>query len=325
MACGPRHRSPCALSSSSAPTKGPSPPARERRQGHSLAAAVTFTIALLGAIALALRGTSPVIALSTVLAVITLVGLFHFAFFESDFFSVIFANSVGVYACIYMMFVLSNFPQAHPISVQIGFVLPLLAFGAGVMGHRRQIQLMIRPQRHVTVPFRGALRWLGPLLIIAVVTTYLKVGRWTTNTQDAALIVSMAAIGGVAWLMSRSIALFLMECGIIFRSFLRNIARLARPAFALLTCYFLITIIFACVYTIYDQYSGTSHFLSNGVASPLTFPDGLYLSISTLTTVGFGDIIAITPLARLIVSSEVLCGILLLFGVDAMLDRTRPD
>ena len=288
---------------------------------------MAFTVALLGAIALALRGTSPVLAVSTILAVLVLVGLFHFAFSQGDFFSIIFANSVGVYACIYMIFIVSNFPQAHAISVQLGFVLPLAAFAAGVLGHRRQIQHVIsRTEHHVAVPIREAVSWVGTLLLIAVVTTYLQISHWTTDTQDVALIASMAAIGAIAWLTSKHIALFLMECGLIFRSFLRNVARLARPAFALLTCYFLLTIIFACVYTIYDQYSTASHFLTNGVAHTLTFPDGLYLSISTLTTVGFGDIIATTPLARLMVSSEVLCGILLLlFGVDAMLDRNRSS
>jgi len=302
-------------------------PAPPRRHRNSLIGSVAFTIGLLGAIALALRGTSPVIAFSTVLAVILLVGLFHVVFSESDFFSIIFANSVGVYACIYLMFVLSNFPQAHAISVQVGFVLPLLAFAAGVLGHRRHIQQMIdRTEHHTTVPIREAVRWVGPLLIIAVVTTYLQIGHWTTDTQDVALIVSMAAIGAVAWMTSRYIALFLMECGVILRSFLKNVVKLARPAFALLTCYFLITIIFACVYTIYDQFSVAPHFLTNGVARTLTFPDGLYLSISTLTTVGFGDIVATSPLARLVVTFEVLCGILLLlFGVEAMLDRNRTS
>ena len=308
------------------PTTLPAP-APSRRHRNSLVGSVAFTIALLGGIALALRGTSPVIAFSTVLAVIVLVGLFHVVFSESDFFSIIFANSVGVYACIYMMFVLTNFPQAGSTSVQIGFVLPLLAFAAGVLGHRRRIQNMIdRTEHHAAVPIREAVRWVGPLLIIAVVTTYLQISHWTTDTQDVALVVSMAAIGAVAWVTSKHIALFLMECGIIFRSFLKNAAKLARPAFALLTCYFLITIIFACIYTIYDQFSATPHFLTNSAARTLTFPDGLYLSISTLTTVGFGDIVAITPLARLLVSAEVLCGILLLlFGVEAMLDRNRPN
>jgi len=298
-----------------------------RRPRNSLVGSVAFTVALLGAISLALRGTSPVVALASILAVLVLIGLFHISFSDSDFFSIIFANSVGVYACIYVLFVVSNFPQADAVSQQIGFVLPLLAFGAGVLGHRKQIQHLIkRTPHHVTVPFREAGSWLGPLLIVAVVTTYLQIGHWSTSSQDVALIISMSVIGVIAWLTSKHIALFLMECGLIFRTFLRSAAKLARPAFALMTCYFLLTIIFACVFTIYDQTGPGSHFLTNGVAQPLTFPDGLYLSVSTLTTVGFGDIIAIAPLARLIVSFEVLCGILLLlFGVEAMLDRGRAS
>ena len=304
-----------------------SEPGSKQGRHRSLAASIGFTVALLGSIALALGGTSPVIAFSTVIAVILLVGLFHMAFSGSDFFSIIFANSVGVYACFYVIFVLSNFPQAHPISVQIGFVLPLLAFAAGVLGHRLQIQHVIDDtRRHVDVPFRGAVWWLGPLLIVAVVTTYLQISHWSTDTQDVALIASMGVIGAIAWATSKHIALFLMECGLIFRSFLKNALRLARPAFALLTCYSLITIVFGCIYTIYDHNAAASHFLTNGASRNLTFPDGLYLSVSTLTTVGFGDITATTPLARLIVSSEVLCGILLLlFGVEAMLDRNRSN
>lgn len=298
-------------------------PAAARRQHSTLLGSITFTVVLLGAIALALRGTSPAIAVSTVLAVIILVGVFHFAFHGSDFFSIIFANSVGVYACIYIIFVLSNFPQAHAISVQAGFVLPLLAFAGGVLVHRRQIQHVInRTTHHISVPLRETVRWAGPLLIVAALTTYLQIANWSTSSQDAALIISMAVIATIAWITSKYIAIFLIECGLILRSFLKNVIKLARPAFALLTCYSLLTIAFGCVYTIYDQSGAASHFLTNGGAHTLTFPDGLYLSISTLTTVGFGDIIAITPLARLIVSAEVLCGILLLlFGVEAMLDR----
>ena len=84
----------------------PLPAPGAHRRHNSLFVSIAFTVGLLGAIALALRGTSPVIALVSILAVIALVGIFHFAFSGSDFFSIIFANSVGVYACIYVLFVL---------------------------------------------------------------------------------------------------------------------------------------------------------------------------------------------------------------------------
>jgi voltage-gated potassium channel len=294
---------------------------------NSLVGSVAFTILLLGAIALALRGTSPVIAISTILAVIVLVALFHFAFTASGFFSIIFANSAGVYACIYIVFISSNFPAAQPLSVQTGFVLPLLAFAAGVLGHRRQIQHIIETSgKHAGAPFHGAIHWAGPLLIVAVVTTYLHNADWATDSQDLLLIVSMAVISAIAWFTSKYIALFLIECGVVFRSFLRNARKLAQPVFALLTCYSIITIFFGCIYTILDQVGPGQHFLTNGKVRPLTFLDGLYFSMSTLTMVGFGDILATSPFARLVITGEVLCGvILILFGVEAILDRGRRN
>ena len=302
------------------PAPAPVPLHHKRR---SFLGSVAFTVALLGAIALALHGTSPAVAAFTITVVIALVSIFHLTFSESDLFSVVFANAVGVYACIYVIFILSNFPMARALSVQVGFVLPLLCFAAGVLGHRRQIQhLLDSTRKHTTMPFHGAIRWMGPLLIIAVVTTYLNINNWTTDSQDLALIIAMATIGGIAWITSKQIALFLMESGVILQSFLRNAVRLARPAFAFLTCYSVITIFFGCLFTIYDHSQAAPSFLINGNPHVLAFPDGLYLSVSTLTTVGFGDIIASAPMARLMVSAEVLCGVLLLlFGVEAMLGR----
>ena len=280
---------------------------------------------MLGSIALALRGTSPAVALSTIIAVLGIVGLFHVAFKGSGFFSVIFANAVGVYACLYIILIVANFPSAHPVSVQLGFVLPLAMFAAGVLGHRGTIQHILEDTpKHITLPFRGVFRWIGPLLMMAIATTYLRISGWSAETQDGTLLTSMAVIGTVAFLASKNIALFLMKCGSTFRDFLNNAVKLAQPAFALLTCYSMITIFFGSLYAIYDQAMPAPQFLINGRAEALTFPDGLYLSLSTLTTVGFGDIIAISPFARLLVSAEVLCGVLLLlFGVEAMLDRHR--
>jgi len=321
----PQERTP--LTSEIASTVAAPPPAHHRRRRSSLIGSVVFTIALLGAIALALHGSSPVIAIFTVAVVIALVGIFHITFVESDLFSVVFANAVGVYSCSYVISVHANFPRARDLSVQIGFVLPLICFAAGVLGHRRQIQHFLdRTRKHTTGPFHGAIRWMGPFLIIAVLTTYLHINDWTDGSQDLALIVAMASIGTIAWLASKQIALFLMETGMILQGFLRNVARLSRPAFAFLTCYSVITIFFGCIYSIYDQAQPAPTFLLNGEPHTLSFPDGLYLSISILTTVGFGDITAGAPLARMIVSSEVLCGVLLLlFGVEAMLGRGQRE
>ena len=312
------------MSTAASPRKG------HARHRASALGSFSFTAVLLGAIATALSGSSPAIAISTIPAAILLVGIFHFAFVGSGLFSIVFANTVGVYSCLYVVFVLSNFPEAQATSVQIGFLLPLVSFAAGALMHRKAIQRILdaKENPHARL-LGGALWWAGPLVLVAAITTYLHAIDWSSGSQEGSLLLAMGAIAGVVWMTSKNIVLFLIECGHIFRSFLRNALSLFRPAFALLTCYSILTIFFGCIYTIYDQVSPDPHFLYNGQAHRLGFVDGLYLSLSTITTVGFGDIIAASPLARLLIATEVLCGVLLLlFGVDAMLDRSRgrnPD
>src|SRR6185369_4679053 len=56
----------------------------------------------------------------------------------------------------------------------------------------------------------------------------------------------------------------------------------------------------------------------------LSFSESIYFSINTISTVGYGDIIPYSNLARLLSSLEVFCGImLLLFGVSELLEYAR--
>jgi voltage-gated potassium channel len=135
-------------------------------------------------------------------------------------------------------------------------------------------------------------------------------------------MMSMSIIGAVGWGASRRISLFLMDTGAVFRTFFANAVKLIQPAFALLTCYSLVIIFFGSAFTVFDQMSPTPNFATLGQATPMTFPEGLYLSVATLTMVGYGDITPASSIARLLVSIELICGvILLLFGVEAMLQR----
>ena len=54
------------------------------------------------------------------------------------------------------------------------------------------------------------------------------------------------------------------------------------------------------------------------------FSESIYFSINTISTVGYGDIIPYSNLARVLSSLEVFCGImLLLFGVSELLEYAR--
>ena len=57
-----------------------------------------------------------------------------------------------------------------------------------------------------------------------------------------------------------------------------------------------------------------------GTPRPITFAEGVYFSVVTLSAVGYGDIAAQSLVMRLLVISEIVAGVLLfLFGVQAIL------
>ncbi len=64
--------------------------------------------------------------------------------------------------------------------------------------------------------------------------------------------------------------------------------------------------------------------MSATVARPLSYSEAIHLSIATISTVGYGDIVPASNAARVLTSIEVICGVLLLlFGVSELLEYTR--
>jgi voltage-gated potassium channel len=56
----------------------------------------------------------------------------------------------------------------------------------------------------------------------------------------------------------------------------------------------------------------------------MAFPDALYFSVVTLSTIGYGDVVPVAPAARLLASIQSLMGLLLLlFGFAEILDVAR--
>ena len=289
---------------------------------HRLLATVVFSLFLLGLIALGLGGTNPGIAAAAALSVAVLAAIFHFALPGSAFFSAVFANSIGIYACVFVFFLDQNFPQAGELVQEIGFVLPLLGFLAGVLWRRREIAADVAAQENDErrpALLRAAI-WGGPLAIVGVAITILPIRQIEAVEQEYALLTAMVIIALAALLAARDIASFLLSTAIMSEDFFANAARLARPAFAFFTVYSLLVLVFGCFYTILDRYSASANFLAGGTVRKLSFGEGLYLSIVTLSTVGYGDFIAQTTAARTLIGAEIFLGVLLLlFGVQAIL------
>ena len=83
------------------------------------------------------------------------------------------------------------------------------------------------------------------------------------------------------------------------------------PAFAFLTFYSLLIILFASAYHILSQYTGRPHFYVGGSPQVLSFSESIYFSIVSISTVGYGDIVPHSSVARLLASIEVVCGFML--------------
>ena len=59
-------------------------------------------------------------------------------------------------------------------------------------------------------------------------------------------------------------------------------------------------------------------------ARHLSFSECLHFSIITLSTVGYGDLVPLSPLVRLIVGLQIICGVLLLlFGFSEIISYSR--
>lgn len=284
-----------------------------------------LTVALLALVAAAITEVTPYFPVIMSVAVASCVGLIHWLFPRSRLLSISLANLLAVYACVFAFFIGSIFSQVSKVAIDIGFLLPILAFMIGAVSKRATIRRFISSGNFSRIrhPDRGFV-WLVPVFAVGAVSWILPALPFAREHNDLVFLVAMAMIAGVVLIVSDEVATFLVETGLLFEEFFERSARLVIPAFAFLTFYSLNVVVFACLYRLIDQYAPGHHFTIMGEARPLTFAEALYFSLVTVATVGFGDIIPRTDLMRLITGVQVVAGVLLLlFGVSEILNYTR--
>ncbi len=90
--------------------------------------------------------------------------------------------------------------------------------------------------------------------------------------------------------------------------------------------YVCIGLFFACFHQIVYEFNDNAFLVANGTLKPATFQ---YFSFITLTTVGFGDVVAVSDLARTMVALEAVIGQIFLVTVVALvvgnIGRTREN
>lgn len=283
-----------------------------------------LTVGLVSLCGLAVGAGEDYLAAVVVVAIALLVAFFRWFFHSSRAFCLTLANLAGVYACIFLFFAESGFRQASFTALSLGFVMPLLAFTGGSLWHHAAIAQVtgssrMREQRHLI----KILSWLAPVFAIGILTSLIP-ARMMMGSEDWVLLVAMMGISAIVVFVSRDIAVFLLDTGLLFEAFFARVAALVVPTFAFLTCYSLLVILFASTYSVLDRLSGGVNFRIDGVVRAISFPESLYFSLTTLSTVGYGDIAPASNPLRLLAAAEIVCGILLLlFGFNEIFSFAR--
>lgn len=244
---------------------------------------------------------------------------------ERPFFSLTFANLVAVYIAVFAFFVEEVFGHIQPEASAAGFSLPVLAFVTGCWIWRPSIKDVVdRPRLGGESGLMQATMWLIPVFAVGFGVLGLSIVTKGALNNDTVFLGAMALIGAIVFGVSRSVVMFLVDVGLLFEEFFMRMSRLAIPAFAFLTFYSLLVIVFASFYAIMSNHGESLHFKVSNIARPISFSEAIHFSIVTISTVGYGDIVPISNLARVLSSVEVICGVLLLlFGVSELLEYTR--
>lgn len=292
---------------------------------HGRLGRVVFTVAMIALLSLAVSQKFDMLFYAVFIVLIGGVAGFHMMFPGSRLFAVAFANFILVYACLFAFFTQVNFQPVSEAVQPVGFVLPVIAFLAGAWWRRAFIRAIVASEQ-VRGPrdLPGSLLWLVPVFAVGGLTFLFPALDFSNLAYDWAFLLSMATIAGIVFFVSGDVTAFLIDTGLLFEEFFERMAAVILPVFAFLTFYSLTIIVFASLYRVLDRFSAVQNFRIGGQLQELDFPNALYFSVITLSTVGYGEITPATPVAQVLVAVQIILGVLLLlFGFSEIITYTR--
>lgn len=294
---------------------------RDRR--WLLGFAFTAALFLLIAAATSEGGSDPIGLVMAVLVLAT-IGMLYSFFPRRHLFAIGVANFLVLYTAVYSFFVESNFQVLPRWMLLLGFVVPVVAFVAGVWLRREEINRIVAADEPSEFhQFGNVSRWMIPLIFIAASSFFVSEFGLGEEGQAVIFFAMMLAIGAIVLMVSEDLCTFLLQTSLLFEWFFGRMKALLVPAVGFFVFYTLIVLVFACLYRIVDL-AEVRNFVILGEARPIEFTESLYFSIVTLSTVGYGDIIPATPLVRFLVAVEIISGVLLmLFGFAEFISYGR--
>lgn len=292
--------------------------------GHRVALFIA-SFSLVAIVGVAVAGGLNLLLLAIVLTAALAAVSIRLMFPKGAFFALTFVNLVAVYASVFAFFMEDVFRHIPPALSGIGFSLPVLAFLGGCLIWREEIGLVIeQPLMRGGPSLFSALSWLMPIACVGAGVVLLSILTGGSINTEYGFLGAMSLVALIVAAVSRNVAVFLVDACLLFDEFFQRMSRLAVPAFAFLTFYSLLVIAFASVYCIISHYGAGAHFQVGTHIRGIGFSEAIHFSIVTISTVGYGDIVPASNLARVLASVEVVCGVmLLLFGVSELLEYTR--
>ena len=306
----------------------PIPPPRRtsRRIDRHWLRATAFTLVLVGLVGAAM-GEDWHFSVASISACVVGFGFFYLVFPGGSHFGVTVANMLAGYACVFVYFHEANFPDAPDAYAAVALGVPAGGFLLGCFLRRRQVAGLIRARRHHELTHLPRMsRWVPGLLVIGVLTFLVPRLGLSGQLQGMALLGSSLLIAAVVGWAARDVVLLLMDIALVFETVAARVDRLIMPVMAFLTFYSLLVVVFACFYRIAEMAVGGPLFLVHGEVQQLSFSEALYFSVTTLATVGYGDITPAGPAVRALATVEVVAGLLLLlFGFGEIMRSGGPD
>lgn len=295
-----------------------------RTRHHSLAAFALSAVLIL-LVASSVAETVNYFYLLVIGLVAASVAVFTIMFPTSYFFSVALSNFLAVYTCVFTFIRLTAFSSLDAWVVHVGFAMPVVAFVAGSVWHRDAIRAIVHAAEASNRPqFLRIFTWLVPLMAVTVLAFFVPIYGLSHEMEAILFLFKMLVASVVVLLASRYMAIFLLDAGLLFEGFFTHIGRLFLPAFAFLTFYSLLVIVFACVYRIMDRVSSHGVFMILGHVKRISFPEAIYYSVATISALGSGDIVPTHDMVRIVTVIEVVCGaLLLMFGVSELINFAR--
>jgi voltage-gated potassium channel len=232
-------------------------------------ARVALPLAFVSLVAAAVAGIPSPLFFAILFSAALVIVVVRMLFPVGRLFPIAFASLIAVYAAIFSLFVEEIFVGIDGAFLALGFCLPIFFFLVGCWLKRAQVTTVvahptIRSERRVM----RAILWLVPVFLVGAAVILLSRGVRTPAHLDILFLGAMSIIGLIVLTVSRDVAVFLVDAGLLFEEFFSRVSLLVVPAFAFVTFYSLIVILFAAAYRLISVYTAEPHFIVAGVPHP---------------------------------------------------------